>query len=177
MSDYVTRTAFAAAYDSLAAAEADYKTVKDLYYGLKLMDTFDAAVIQKQADGKVKIIKRHEQPTIQGAWAGAGLGLAAGVVVACFPAAALGTGLLAASAGAGAISGALAGHVAGGMSRSDLKEIGESLDNGQAGLVVVAATDVSARVSDSIKSAKKVVSKQIKANEKEFKKELDAASA
>lgn len=172
MSDYVRMTAFGAVYDTLEAAEADYQTVKDLYYGLGLMDTFDAAVLRKTEDGKVKIVKRHEQPTRQGAWGGAGIGLAAGLVIACFPAAALGAGLLATTAGAGAITGALAGHVAGGMSRSDLKEVGESLDDGQAGLIVIAATDVGERVASALKSAKKVVKKAIKADEKEFNKEL-----
>ncbi|HAN47414.1 MAG TPA: hypothetical protein DCQ20_00810, partial [Nitrospira sp.] len=74
-----------------------------------------------------------------------------------------------------AITGALAGHVVGGMSRSDLKEVGESLDNGQAGLVVIAATDVSARVASALKSASKVISKQVKADQKELDKEVKAA--
>jgi uncharacterized membrane protein len=145
MSSYITMTAIAAAYDSVDAAEADYQVVKDLYYGLNLMDTFDAAVVMKNEKGKVKIVKRHEQPTRQGAWRGAGWGLAGGLVMALFPAAALGAGLLATSAGWGAMIGALAGHAVGGVSRSDLKDLGELLDNGQAGVVVIAATDVGDR--------------------------------
>ena len=174
MSDYVTMRAFTASYDSVDAAEADYKSVKELYYGLSLMDTFDAAVLRKNENGKVKIVKRHEQPTRQGAWAGAGWGLASGLVIALFPAAALGAGLLAATTGAGAAIGALAGHVAGGMSRGDLKDLGEALDNGQAGLVVVAATDVGDRVANLLKSARKVVKKDVKVDQKEFEKELKA---
>jgi uncharacterized membrane protein len=169
-------TAFAASYDNQAAAEADYQLVKDLYYGLGLMDTFDAAVLIKQDNGKVKIAKKHEQPTRQGARAGAGWGLAAGLAIACFPAAALSAGLLGTSAAIGAITGALAGHVVGGMSRSDLKDIGESLDGGQAALVVIAATDVGDRVAKVLKSARKVVTKAIKADQKELDKELEAAS-
>ena len=176
MSDYVKMIAFGATYDSVDAAEAGYQSVKDLYYKLGLMDTFDAAVLMKKENGKVKLVKRHEQPTRQGAWAGAGWGLASGLVVALFPAAALGAGLLAATTGAGAAIGALAGHVAGGMSRGDLKDLGEALDNGQAGLVVVAATDVGDRVASLLKSARKVVTKDIKADQKEFKKELKAAT-
>ncbi len=176
MSDYVRMTAYAAVYDNVDAAEADYGIVKDLYYQLGLMDTFDAAVIRKNDRGRVKIVKRHEQPTRQGAWGGAGLGLATGLVIAVFPAAALGGGLLAATSGAGALTGALAGHAAGGMSRGDLKDLGESLDDGQAGLVVIAATDVGERVANALKSAKKVVQKAIKADAKAFKKELEEAS-
>lgn len=59
------------------------------------------------------------------------------MVVALFPFAGAGVGLLAATTGGGALLRALAGHAAAGMSRSDLRELGEHLDAGQAGLVVV----------------------------------------
>lgn len=174
MSNYVTMRAIAAAYDSVDAAEADYQVVKDLYYGLNLMDTFDAAVVVKNEKGKVKIVKKHEQPTRQGAWRGAGWGLAGGLVIALFPAAALSAGLLATSAGLGAMFGALAGHAVGGLSRSDLKDFGEVLDNGQAGLIVIAATDVGDRVAKALKSARKSMTKEIKVDEKELEKDLRA---
>ena len=176
MSDYVSMTAFAVRYDNLDDAEADYKAVKDLYYDLGLMDTFDAAVLYKKDNGKVKIKEKHEQPTRQGAWAGAGWGLAGGLVAALFPAVVVGTGLLAATAGAGAAYGALVGHVVGGMSCGNLKELGELLDEGQAGLVVIAATDVGDRVADALKGAGKVLRKELKADEKEFQKELKEAA-
>lgn len=175
MSDAISMTAFGATYDTLDAAEQDYQAVKDLYYGLGLMDTFDAAVLTKNENGKVKIVKKHEQPTRQGAWAGAGWGLATGLVAAIFPAVAVGTGLLATTAGAGGVLGALAGHAVGGMSRGDLKDLGEALEVGQAGLVVIAATDVGARVEAAVNRAQKVVQKAIKKDEKELKKELKEA--
>src|SRR5215207_4999839 len=58
------------------------------------------------------------------------------LAVALFPFAAVGGGLLAGTTAGGAILGAVAGHAAAGMSRHDLKELGEHLDAGQAGLVV-----------------------------------------
>lgn len=61
---------------------------RDLYYGTDLIDTFDAAVIAKKDNGKVKIYKKHEQPTRHGGWTGAGWGLATGLGIALFPAAA-----------------------------------------------------------------------------------------
>ncbi len=176
MSDYVEMTAFGATYDTVDAAEADYEAVKTLYYDLGLMDTFDASVLKKKDNGKVKIVKKHEQPVRQGAWTGAGWGLALGLGAALFPAFALGTGLLAVTAGAGGALGALAGHAAGGMSRDDLKDLGEVLDTGQAGLVVVAATDVGDRVAAAITKAQKVVNKAIKADKKELEKELNEAA-
>ena len=169
-------TAFAGTYDSVDAAETDYQAVMALYYEMNLMDTFDAAVITRTEKGKVKIVDKHEQPTRQAAGKGARMGLAAGLVAALFPAVALGAGMLATSAVAGGAIGALAGHAVGGMSRGDLKDLGELLDNGQSGLLVVAATDVGDRVAGALKSAQKVVNKQIKADDKELKKALKEAA-
>ncbi len=90
MADYDTFVFFAGVYPNAALAEEDYQTVKDIYYTTNLIDTFDAAVVGKEADGKVKIHKKHEEPTRQGAWKGAGWGLATGLVVALFPAAVIG---------------------------------------------------------------------------------------
>ncbi|MGA7936079.1 MAG: DUF1269 domain-containing protein [Kovacikia sp.] len=176
MSDFKMMAVYAAAYDSLDAAEQDYEAVKVLYYGLGLMDTFDAAVVTKNDRGKVKIVKKHEQPTRQGGWLGAGLGLATGLLVALFPGVALGTGMLAAATGGGAVLGALAGHAVGGMSRADLKDLGDTLDPGQAGLVVIAETDVGDRVAGALSRAKKVIQKQIKADRKELEKEIEEAA-
>ena len=51
-------------------------------------------MIERRDDGKVKIVKKHETPT-PGRWCGRrGVGLATGLAIALFPAAAIGTGLL-----------------------------------------------------------------------------------
>jgi len=123
-------------YPDVDSAEADYDLVKDLHRQAGLIDAYDAAVIQR-ADQKVKIVRKHETPTRVGGVLGGGLGLATGLVVALFPFAAIGGGLLAATTAGGALLGAVAGHASAGMSRHDLKELGEHLDSGQAGLVVV----------------------------------------
>jgi hypothetical protein len=81
-----------------------------------------------------------------------------------FPFAAIGGGLIAATTGGGAVLGALAGHAAAGMSRHDLKELGENLDAGQAGLVVVGVSDMGAKIEKSMKKAKKVETKELKAD-------------
>ena len=85
------------------------------------MDAYDSAVIHRREDGKVKITRKHETPTRAGGVLGGGAGLATGLVVALFPFAAVGGGLLAATTAGGAVLGALAGHAAAGMSRNDLK--------------------------------------------------------
>jgi len=170
-----TLMVYVGVYESVADAEADYQLVKDLHTEADLIDAYDAAVVERREDGKTKIVKKHETPTRVGGVLGGGIGLATGLVVALFPFAAVGGGLLAATAGGGAILGAVAGHAAGGMSRDDLKELGETLDAGQAGLVVVAVSDMGAKVQRAMKRAAKLQQRQLKADTAEI--ERDAASA
>jgi len=173
--DYDTYVMFAAVYSNVDAAEADYQSVKDLYYGTDMIDTFDATVIAKKDNGKVKIYKKHEQPTRHGGWVGAGWGLATGLGIALFPAAAIGGGLLAATTAAGAGIGAISGHVVGGMDRGDLKDLGSALDEGEAALIVAAASDVSSRVAAAITNADDVMEKQAKIDSDDLSAELDEA--
>jgi uncharacterized membrane protein len=170
-----TFIAFVGVYDSAADADADYQFVKDLHTKEGLIDAYDAAVVEHRADGKVKITKKHETPTRVGGVLGAGVGLATGLVVALFPFAAIGGGLLVATTGGGAVLGALAGHAAAGMSRHDLKELGEQLDAGQAGLVVVGVSDMGAKIERAMKRARKVEARELKADTAEI--EADAKSA
>ena len=79
-------------------------------------------------------------------------------MAALFPAVGI-LGALAVGGGAGAAIGAVSGHVSGGMPRHDLKELGEVLDEGSAGLIVVYATNVADQVAANIKAANRIVSK------------------
>jgi hypothetical protein len=63
------------------------------------------------------------------------------------------------------------------MSRSDLKELGESLDSGEAGLVVVAVSDMGAKVEASMKRAEKIQAKELKADAAEIEKDAKTAEA
>ena len=94
--------AFIGVYSDVDDAEADYDAVKELHTEADLIDAYDAAVIERKDNGKVKIVKKHETPTRVGGVAGGGVGLATGLVIALFPAAAIGTGLLAATTAGGA---------------------------------------------------------------------------
>ncbi|MGO9159513.1 MAG: DUF1269 domain-containing protein [Streptosporangiaceae bacterium] len=154
--DKDTLYVIAAAYDGVDAAVADYEAVKLLYRSVKTSHDFDASVIAKNEDGRVRIVKKHEQPTRHGAAVGLGWGLAVGVASVLFPP--VGIGLVGAGAGGAAI-GAVAGHVSGGMSRSDLKELGETLDAGQAGLIVIYETNLADQVAANIKAASHILAK------------------
>src|SRR6201990_2891164 len=151
-----TLIAYVGVYGSVEAAEADYQLVKDLHVEAGLIDGYDAAGIERRAGGKTKIVKKHETPTRVGGVLGGGIGLATGLVVALCPFAAVGGGLLATTTAGGAILGAVAGHAAAGMSRHDLKELGEYLDAGQAGLVVVGVSDLAAESAREMRRAEKV---------------------
>src|SRR3954463_8920350 len=93
----------AAAYDDVDSAVADYEAVKSLYRAVKSSHDFDASVIAKDEAGKVRIVKKHEQPTRHGAAVGLGWGLAVGVAAVLFPP--IGIGITAAGATGAAIGG------------------------------------------------------------------------
>src|SRR6476469_9910933 len=154
-----TLIAYVGVYDSVSDAEADYELVKDLHTEAGLIDAYDAAVVERREGGKTKIVKKHETPTRVGGVLGGGVGLATGLVVALFPFAAVGGGLLVGTTAGGAILGAVSGHAAAGMSRRDLKELGEHLDTGEAGLVVVAISDMGAKVERAMERASKLEQK------------------
>lgn len=168
-----TFTLLASQYVSEEDALADYDAVREIYEELDIIDTYDAAVITKDANGKVRIVEKIEEPTRQGAVGGLVVGLAVGALVALFPAIAIGAGLAVGGA-AGAAIGATAGHVAAGMSRSDLKDIGELLDAGTSGLVVVAAADVEARVEQALQRGKDIMKKQVQLDADGLKTEIDS---
>src|SRR5688500_9581901 len=144
----------AAAYDDVDLAVADYQAVKALYREVQTSHDFDAAAIAKDANGKVHIVKKHEQPTRHGAAVGLGWGLAVGVVATLCPPVGIG---IAAAGGAGAAIGGVAGHVSGGMARGDLKDLGETLDAGQAGLIAVYETNLADQIVANVRAANRLV--------------------
>jgi uncharacterized membrane protein len=167
MSDQDTLLVLGASYDSVEEADVDYEAVKDLYETAGVGHEFDAAVIEREADGNVNVKKKHEQSTRHGAWEG----LAIGAVAAILP----GIGLGAAAVGAGV--GAVAGHLKGGISDGDLHELGSVLNSGQAGLIVLYATNMADQVAENIKAENKFISKEVNANADELAKQLKAAEA
>jgi uncharacterized membrane protein len=171
-----TLIAYVGVYGNVADAEADYDLVKQLHVEAGLIDAYDAAVIERKGD-KTKIVKKHETPTRVGGVLGGGVGLATGLVVALFPFAALGGGLLVGATAGGAILGAVAGHAAAGMSRHDLKELGEHLDSGEAGLVVVGISDMGAKVEAAMKRAEKLEQRELKADNDEIERDATSAGA
>ena len=156
---------YLATYPNEAAAQTDYQAVKDLHAG-GLVGSYDAAIVTKDADGKVHANK-DETATRHGAWWGVAAGAALGAI---FPPSILG------SAAVGGAIGGVSGHLAKGMSRSDVKELGDALDAGQAALIVVGETRSPTRSRRPSCKAIKQVKKQIDADADELKRELDEAA-
>ena len=158
----------AGSYDSVSDAEVDYEAVKALYAAAGVGHEFDAAVLERGEDGKVKVADKHEASTRHGAWAG----LAIGACAAILPGIGLGVGM-AVGAGIGAVS----GHIKGGMKDDDLKQLGETLNKGQAGLIVIYATNMADQIAASIKAENRYVSEAIDADADELAKQIKAAEA
>ena len=125
-------TLYAGEYESVDDAKADLEALKELHRE-HFVGTYDA-VVTKNEEGKVEVVDKIEKPTEHGGWAGLAVGAALGLI---FPPSLLASGL----AGAGA--GALIGHLRGGMSSSDLKEVGEMLEESEAALIVVGEATIS----------------------------------
>jgi uncharacterized membrane protein len=155
---------YVATYPDKTAALDDYQTVRDLHAG-GLVGAYDAAVITKDAAGKVHENK-DETATRHGAWWGVAAGAAVGVL---FPPAILG------AAAAGGVIGGVSGHLAKGMSRSRAKDLGDYIDPGQAGLVVVGETKVKAAVQKAVHKAEKQAAEELDVDPKDIDQALQRA--
>jgi uncharacterized membrane protein len=156
---------YAAIYDEIADAEADYEAVFDLH-AAGVIGTFDSAVIRREEDGKVRVTKT-EKPTQHGAWTGAGVGALVGIL---FPPSIIGTAIV----GAGA--GGLIGHLRSGIPRDDLKDLGEELERGDAAVIVLGESKIEEQLEKAVTRANKLIEKQIDADADELKREIDAAA-
>jgi uncharacterized membrane protein len=156
---------YAATYDDVADAEADYEAVFDLH-ALGAIGTFDSAVIRKDDDGKVHVTKT-EKPTQHGAWTGAGVGALVGIL---FPPALIGSAVV------GATAGGVIGHLRGGVSRGDLKELGDELEAGNAAVIVLGESKIEEQLEKAMERADKIIEKQIDADADELKREINAAA-
>ena len=58
-----TFMAYSAVYPNVEAALADYDAVHALHSEVGLIDAYDAAVVERKDDGKVKIVEKHGTPT------------------------------------------------------------------------------------------------------------------
>jgi uncharacterized membrane protein len=143
-------------YPSEAAARDDYEVVKGLH-AAGAVGTYDAAVVTKDFAGKVHVNK-DEMATRHGAWGGAAVGAVVGIL---FPPAIIGTAIV------GAAVGGVGGHLWRGMSRADVKELGEIIDDGQAALLIVGESKVQEAVDKAALKAEKHVARELDVSAKD----------
>jgi uncharacterized membrane protein len=153
-----------ATYPSEGAARDDYQVVKDAH-AAGLVGSYDAAVVTKDASGKIHEDK-DETATRHGAWWGVAAGAAVGVI---FPPAVLG------AAAVGGVVGGVSGHLAKGMSRSDAKELGDFIDPGEAGLIVVGEGKVEDAIKKAVTRAEKQTAQQLNVDPKDIDRTLREA--
>jgi uncharacterized membrane protein len=164
MSESGSTFVLVATYPDEMAAREDYQVVKDAH-SAGLVGSYDAAVITKDATGKVHENK-DETATRHGAWWGIAAGAAVGVI---FPPAVLG------AAAVGGVIGGVSGHLAKGMSRSDAKALGDFIDPGQAGLVVVGESKIEEAIKRAVTRAEKRTAQQLDVSPEDVDRTLQAA--
>jgi len=152
-------------YPNEPAAQADYDVVKNLHT-LGAVGTYDASVVTKDAAGKVHVNK-DETATRHGAWGGAAVGAVVGIL---FPPAIIGSAIV------GAAVGGVGGHLWRGMSRADVKQFGDLIDEGEAALVIVGESTVSEALDKAELKAEKHVAKELDVSAKDIDKAVQQAS-
>ena len=134
-------TLAAARYSTRDAAVEDFDMVWDAHRGGEF-DHTAVAVLTKDASGKLQV-ERHDTTAKHLAWVGAALTVVAPVAAA---------GVV---AGAGA--GALVGHFHHNIPKKDVEAIGELLESGQSGLIVVAVNKIGTDIEPLLAGADKTV--------------------
>ena len=122
-------------------------------------------MVTKDASGKVHENK-DETATRHGAWGGIAAGAAVGVL---FAPAVLG------AAAVGGVVGAVGGHLAKGMSRSRAKELGDFIDPGQAGLIVVGENKVKDAIQKAVTRDEKETAEDLGVDPKDLDKAMQEA--
>lgn len=155
---------YVATYPNETAAQDDYQVVKELHER-GLVGSYDAAVVTKDASGKVHANK-DETATRHGAWWGVAAGAALGIL---FPPSILG------AAAVGGLVGGVGGHLSKGMSRSGVKELGDFIDPGHAGLIVVGETKVEEAIQNAVTRAEKETAEELGVDPKDIDRTLQEA--
>jgi len=156
---------YAGLYNDTDEADEDYELVKAMAEEL-MVHRYDVAIIARSEDGSVRVHK-HEQPTEHGAW----LGLLAGAVVGLvFPATLLGVAIW---AGAAAAFGGVVTHLSRGISRAELKDLGEKLDRFPVALVLVTRDEVEGEVDDVLRKASERISKVVDVDHQALQESLE----
>jgi uncharacterized membrane protein len=153
-------------YGSLEDAKMDFEAIKALKHE-KLIGEYESALFEKDAEGKVRILETHASARGWGAKAGLVTGAVLGVVL---PPSILVMGAL------GAATGALVGDMTRLFQSVELKDLGDLLEQGSAGVVIVGTTTLEVDVEQVMMRASKVLKQEIDAHAEDLKRYVDDAS-
>ena len=156
---------YVATYPDEMLARDDYEIVKDLH-AAGVIGTYDASVVTKDEKGKVHVNK-DETSTRHGAWGGAAVGA---VIGALFPPAVIGSAIV------GAAAGGVGGHLWKGMSRADVKEFGDLIDDGEAALVIVGESTLQDALDKAGLKAEKHAAKELDVSTKDIDQAVQEAA-
>ena len=156
---------FIGTYPDEVSARHDYERVKELHLA-GAIGTYDAAVITKDDAGKVHVNK-DEMATRHGAWGGAAAGAVVGIL---FPPSIIGTAIV------GAAIGGVGGHLWRGMSRADVKELGDVIDDGQAALIIIGESTLESALEKAELKADNRVAKELNVKAKDVDKAVQESA-
>ena len=156
---------YAGVYADVEDARADFEGIKEAHRQ-SWIGTYDAALFEKNAEGKVNVLDTDATQRGTGAKIGAITGIVLGAI---FPPSIL------VSAAVGAGVGAAAGNLAKGFMSGDVKKIADELEPGQAGVILVADATFEAGAEKLMKRAKKLAKQQVDANADALKAAIDEA--
>jgi uncharacterized membrane protein len=153
---------YAGVYFDVEDAASDFQVIKKAH-SKSWIGTYDAALFQKNVEGKVKVLDIDATQRTTGAKAGAIVGAVLGV---SFPPSIL------MSAGLGAAAGAGLGNLGKGFSKGDIKAVAERLEPGQSGILLIADETFDAGAQKLMKKAKKFAKQVVNAEAKDLKAAL-----
>ena len=154
---------YAGVYANVEDARDDFEVIKAAHRE-KWIGTYDAALFEKNAEGKVKVLDTDATQRSDGAAIGAVVGGILGVI---FPPSIL------VSAAVGAGAGAVVGNLAKGWMSGDIKKIADELQPGEAGVILVADATFDAGAERLMKRAKKMAKQEVDAQAADTKKAID----
>jgi len=166
MADQEQFVVFVGAYVNVDDAKADFAGIKEMHKEAWL-GPYEGVLFTKEDGGKVKILDRDSSIRAAGAGVGA---LVGGVIGLIFPPSIIGGAVV------GGAAGALLGHFFGTFKRKDVAEMGELLDEGNAGIIVIGVPTPELGAQKLMNRAAKVAKKQVDADAKEIKQAIDEAA-
>jgi uncharacterized membrane protein len=154
---------YAGVYADVEDAKADFEIIKAAHRE-KWIGSYDAALFEKDAEGKVRVLDTDATQRKDGAVVGAVVGAVLGVI---FPPSIL------VSAAVGAGAGAVVGNLAKGWMSGDVKELADELEPGESGIILVADATFDAGAERLMKRAKKMAKQEVDAQAADAKAAID----